>query len=261
MARGEGMKIDAETVAAYAQRYAANLCPADRKWPHSSLFIAPHLPVERLVTISFGTLQASETPLILVDNDATGRSKSGLLVTDSHIHYSLPYIATDERRVKGAFPLADLDMLDFISSAGGVDVQFNSRQAGWLASLAGDELAVLKDFFKKMFRKELARLRDGSQASEPAAGSTVPNQEAPEIIEQLRHFERHEQAFCLNCGYDGLMGVEKRWLPWYMTWWVIFPLLISSVGIVPAIALWWNRASSLRFHVRCPNCNAGLETI
>lgn len=255
------MKIDAETVAGYAERYAANLYSDGKSWPYSNLYFAPYHSPEQLTAIPFSTLESTERPLLLVDNSSGGLSKSGMLVTDTHIHYSLPYLATDERRVKSAFPLADLDMLDFIPSASGVDVQFNGRQAGWIVSLTEEELALLKNFFKKMFRKELGRVRDASQAKALDAGAVAPDQDAPEIIDSLRQFERHEQAFCLHCGYDGLMGVEKRWLPWYMTWWVIIPLLISSAGIVPAIALWWNRASSVRFHVRCPNCNAGLETV
>lgn len=255
------MKIDANIVNGYAQRYAANLCPEGQAWPYAQLLIASHLSDDKLADFSFSTLDSAETPLILVDNTASGPAKSGVLVTDTQIHYSLPYGVNEERRVKSAFPIDDLDMLDFIPAGDGVDVHINSRHIGWLASLTEEELDVLNEFFRKMFRKEISSVRDESQIQEPASGSAIPSQDDPEMIDKLRAFERHQQAFCLHCGYDGLMGVEKRWLPWYMTWWVILPLLISSVGIVPAIALWWNRASSLKFHLRCPHCNAGLETL
>lgn len=254
------MKIDAGTVARYAERYADNICPAGMQWPYANLFFTSHIHKE-LTAFAFANVASMETPLILVDNTACGPSKSGILLTDTHIHYMLPYSVTEERRVKGSVPISDMDTLDFIPTGTSVDVDINGRHIGALASLNSEELQAIKTFFSKLFGKELGRVIDATNSIAPSAGAMAPSQEAAEVIEKLRDFDRHQQAFCLYCGYDGLMGVEKRWLPWYLTWWVIIPLLITSIGWVVAIALWWQRGPSLKFRVRCPHCNTGLETL
>ena len=255
------MKIDAETISRFAQRYADNLCPEGAEWPYSHLFFVSHIPDESRNSISHAGLDDAEKALIFIDNASAGLAKSCLLVTGTEILYSLPYRATDERRVKGSFPLSDLDTMDFIDAGSAVDVNLNGKHVGMIASMDEEELDIMKDFFKKMFRKELGRVMDEAEADKTASGPPALSPDDPQIIDQLRAYERHQQAFCLQCGYDGLMGVEKRWLPWYMTWWVIFPMLISSVGLVPGIALWLNRSSALKFNVKCPNCNTQLQTV
>lgn len=255
------MKIDAETIARFAERYAVNLCSEGVAWPYTHLFFAAHIPDEPRLMAPYAGFGQTETALVLIDNSILGLAKSGLLVSDTHIHYSLPFSATQDRRVKGAFPLADLDTLDFIHSDTGIDVHLNGKHVGWIAGMDEGELQAINTFFRKIFRKELGSLRAEAPPVGTDADAKIPHQDDPEVIDKLRAYERHQQVFCLQCGYDGLMGVEKRWLPWYLTWWVIFPMLISSVGLVPGIVLWLNRSSSLKFNVKCPNCEAELQTL
>ena len=66
---------------------------------------------------------------------------------------------------------------------------------------------------------------------------------------------------CLECGYVGLMGVLKTKFPWYLTWWVLIPVLLTGIGIIPAIFLVIWRSASRRYTVVCPSCLNTLSTV
>lgn len=258
------MRTDAETFARYAQRYAANLGPDGAPWPFPSIFFAGHIPAGKLAaaTAAFAESGADETVQLLVDDSDAGSGRSGLVVTERSLCYSLCYTEARGRRVKGCLPLDDINMLEFMQGESGIDINLNGRQLGIMTRLNPAEVTALRTFFRRLFTSELGRpLAPASYADGPTAGAAAYRQDDPELVEKLRAFEKHHQAFCLQCGYDGLMGIEKRCLPWYLTWWVIIPMLVSSVGIVPGIALWLNRSGALRFHVKCPNCEASLKTL
>ena len=88
----------------------------------------------------------------------------------------------------------------------------------------------------------------------------IPEQTNPEILKKLRNYKKTENCFCLECGYDGLMGIEKQIIPWYLTWWVIIPIILTGIGIIPAIFLGIWRAYSEKKQVVCPNCDSTLIT-
>ncbi len=77
-------------------------------------------------------------------------------------------------------------------------------------------------------------------------------------MEKLREYDEHSTVLCLECGYNGLMGVEGKHVPWYLTWWVLIPILLTGVGTIPAIALGLWRGFSVKETVRCPNCDSQL---
>jgi len=54
------------------------------------------------------------------------------------------------------------------------------------------------------------------------------------------------------------MGIEGKHIPWYLTWWVLIPLILTGIGIIPAIALGLWRAYSEKYSLKCPNCDADL---
>jgi hypothetical protein len=50
----------------------------------------------------------------------------------------------------------------------------------------------------------------------------------PRIAENLKQYAKHEDCICLECGYEGLMGVGKPTLPAYLR----IPLKISLFIII-----------------------------
>ena len=88
----------------------------------------------------------------------------------------------------------------------------------------------------------------------------ISKQDDPEILKKLKGYNNHRAIFCMECGYNGLMGIEKRHIPWYLTMWVLIPIVLTGVGIIPAVILGALRASSTKHTVRCPNCDLQLLT-
>ena len=51
------------------------------------------------------------------------------------------------------------------------------------------------------------------------------------ILEELRKHEQHEELkLCLQCGYSGLVGILREKIPWYVSWWVIIPMVFIFGG-------------------------------
>ncbi len=86
----------------------------------------------------------------------------------------------------------------------------------------------------------------------------IPLETDPEILAKLREYDERSSVLCLECGYNGLMGIEGKHVPWYLTWWVLIPILLTGVGFVPALALGIWRGVSVKKTVRCPNCDSQL---
>lgn len=53
----------------------------------------------------------------------------------------------------------------------------------------------------------------------------------PKIAENLKQYTKHKECTCLECGYEGLMGVVKPVLPVYIR----IPLKISLVIIITIV--------------------------
>ena len=45
-----------------------------------------------------------------------------------------------------------------------------------------------------------------------------------------------------------------------LTWWVLIPIILTGIGIVPAFILGLLRYNLTKERVRCPNCGRQLET-
>ncbi len=80
------------------------------------------------------------------------------------------------------------------------------------------------------------------------------------IRDKLRNYQRVEEITCRECGYVGLMGIVKHHVPWYYSWWILIPLLLTGVGTVVAILLGIGRAMSTRTEADCPNCDTRVIT-
>ena len=68
----------------------------------------------------------------------------------------------------------------------------------------------------------------------PLLSATVSKYERSKILKKLRGYDEHSSILCLECGYEGLMRVEGKCVPWYLTWWVLIPIFLTGIDIVPA---------------------------
>lgn len=84
----------------------------------------------------------------------------------------------------------------------------------------------------------------------------------PEAVRlKLRNYKEIVQSVtCGECGYVGRMGVVKRHVPWYLTWWVLIPLCCTGIGFIPATVLGAIRGLSEKYEVDCPHCSVRLVT-
>lgn len=88
------------------------------------------------------------------------------------------------------------------------------------------------------------------------------------ILENLRKYDTHHNATCLNCGYSGLMGYTGNSCPWYLSWIAILAVVLvfsyfiplPVVAIVPAVILGGAKAIMTKKNVTCPSCNTDLLT-
>ena len=93
------------------------------------------------------------------------------------------------------------------------------------------------------------------------ASTPTPDQ----IRAELRRYDTLTTMTCLECGYSGSMGVVgviKGKAPWFLSWWVLIPLLLTGVGTIPALLAFGGRAMSIistqRTKALCPVCKKTL---
>ena len=82
-----------------------------------------------------------------------------------------------------------------------------------------------------------------------------------DIRKSLKAFDEHENVTCLECGYNGLMGIKANVIPWYVSWWaiafIVFAFAIfGGVGFVLGLCLGFLRFTLKSHVVVCPNCCA-----
>ena len=101
------------------------------------------------------------------------------------------------------------------------------------------------------------------------ADSSVPKEESAmsdRIRTNLKGYKKHKTLTCLECGYNGLMGVTKEtysgpafWIP------VIIIILVIGmfihIGILFGVALGLFFAVMSKAKVECPNCNQELGPV
>ncbi|HCA5292490.1 TPA: hypothetical protein MW255_001058 [Acinetobacter baumannii] len=90
----------------------------------------------------------------------------------------------------------------------------------------------------------------------------------PEHIRaNLKLYESHHTCTCLECGYQGLMGVKQIIFPWWATWWALFVGLILvlffsgfNYFICFLFGIFWGvfRKNSTSAILFCPNCRKDL---
>ena len=81
---------------------------------------------------------------------------------------------------------------------------------------------------------------------------------AESIRAMLKGYDTLIMLGCLECGYNGKMGVVGKQIPWYLTWWVLVPLICTGIGLIPAIFLGIWRYSETRHFAVCPACRRKL---
>lgn len=79
-----------------------------------------------------------------------------------------------------------------------------------------------------------------------------------QIRHELKKYDEFVELKCLECGYVGDMGVIQKVVPWYFTWWVLIPVLLTGIGTIPAIGLGICRYISTKHRVVCPSCKEVL---
>jgi predicted amidophosphoribosyltransferase len=91
-------------------------------------------------------------------------------------------------------------------------------------------------------------------------GSGVVQPNTPESIrEELTHHHYLVVAECVNCGYSGLMGSVSVKHPWYISGWVLLPLVATVVGIVLVVVLLvMAGALTIKYDSLCPVCHARM---
>lgn len=106
-----------------------------------------------------------------------------------------------------------------------------------------------------------------SEKLQQSQGGKPPQDLSSEHVRQsLRRYNKHTNATCLECGYSGLMGVKKSNRPWYLSWWVVIPLVLVItqfvglfggffIGLFIALAM----SHFLKHEMECPSCGAELE--
>lgn len=86
-----------------------------------------------------------------------------------------------------------------------------------------------------------------------------------EVRGKLKEYKNHTSGdvSCLECGYKGVMGIVPgtATVPWYLSLYVIIPLILTGVGIVAAIILGFLRGRSKRHLVDCPECGSRLGPV
>ena len=85
------------------------------------------------------------------------------------------------------------------------------------------------------------------------------------ILESIKKFEDHQTVTCLECGYNGMMGVKANIVPWYVSWWTISIVIVvfaifGGAGFVFGLVLGLLRLAFVKHLVVCPNCNSELTT-
>lgn len=91
----------------------------------------------------------------------------------------------------------------------------------------------------------------------------------PEHIRaNLKQYESHHRCTCLECGYQGFMGIKEIVTPWWATWWAFFAgfvvvFIVSGFNVFIGIfyGLIWGilRKNNTGAILCCPNCKSDLE--
>jgi len=103
------------------------------------------------------------------------------------------------------------------------------------------------------------------QVSQPQAVSVVP----PQILEKLKQHEEHQpDVTCLECGYQGMMGIKSRGIRPFLSMFLAI-LFACGFAFFGVWGIWLTPAllggawvvfmgQTAKPIVTCPNCNKDL---
>ena len=93
------------------------------------------------------------------------------------------------------------------------------------------------------------------------ASSATPDQ----IRAELRRYDTLTTMKYLECGYSGtigVVGVIPGRVPWSCSWWFLVPVLLTGIGLIPALIILIGRdltvTSTERTKAVCPVCKKTL---
>ena len=88
-----------------------------------------------------------------------------------------------------------------------------------------------------------------------AVQAHTPDQD---ILANLRGYKEHVNILCLECGYEGRMGVIRTQVPLIYNAWIWIPLVLTGIGVLWLILGVLRREQSKVREVQCPCCRRYL---
>lgn len=91
------------------------------------------------------------------------------------------------------------------------------------------------------------------------------------IREKLRQYDHIEEKTCLECGYQGLMGLKEQHIHWYATIWAKLAILIILLGLISRhnfrfmfivmfiVAYFLGNMDECEYTYVCPNCDEEIH--
>lgn len=74
------------------------------------------------------------------------------------------------------------------------------------------------------------------------------------IRKELKKYDNHKAATCFECGYEGLMGVVKEKVDFFVTWPVIIIALLLTVVGGAILFIFRLSGWGVKYILKCPNC-------
>lgn len=109
--------------------------------------------------------------------------------------------------------------------------------------------------------------KNNNEGNTPSNEKTEHKTDDPKILEKLKKFEKLDKCKCLECGYEGLMGVEGRY---YTTGFIISLIIDVILLIIFAFGSWfWSiliiglmiwEINTCKMKLYCPNCDKTVVT-
>lgn len=95
----------------------------------------------------------------------------------------------------------------------------------------------------------------GSGSTNSRSVAVVDDEDgAVEFRNYLKQYKEHEKMYCLECGYQGTMGVFGSNFPWYLHWGFMLLICFTGIGFFVMLVLVFLREARRRRFARCPQC-------
>lgn len=112
-------------------------------------------------------------------------------------------------------------------------------------------------------------IKNASNSGIKADSSVIKEESAmsDRIRTNLKGYKKHKTLTCLECGYNGLMGVTKETLSG-LGFWIsllivgfLLGFLFGAIGWIAGLAVGVVAGVSSKAKVMCPNCNQELGPV